>query len=150
MINNRTKKRFFAFLLILAFLSTPIKAASIDDNGTPAAGQIACRFLPAQSFRYDYQNLNAQNQGSNAGWMNNNADETPEFVPGITHAVGAELSYPSELSDQGFASLESVDELPESYDAIAAGREALGDKLTGNVVKEIYVPGRIINFVVKP
>ena len=35
-------------------------------------------------------------------------------------------------------------------DAIAAGREALGDKLTGNVVKEIYVPVRIINFVVKP
>ncbi len=33
--------------------------------------------------------------------------------------------------------------------AIAAGREALGDRLTGNVVKEIYVPGRIINIVVK-
>ncbi|MFQ9515601.1 MAG: leucine--tRNA ligase [Eubacterium sp.] len=34
-------------------------------------------------------------------------------------------------------------------DAIAQGKEALGDKLTGNVVKEIYVPGRIINIVVK-
>ena len=34
-------------------------------------------------------------------------------------------------------------------DAIAAGKEALGDKLNGNVVKEIYVPGRIINLVVK-
>lgn len=33
--------------------------------------------------------------------------------------------------------------------AIAAGKEALGDKLSGNVVKEIYVPGRIINLVVK-
>ncbi len=33
--------------------------------------------------------------------------------------------------------------------AIAAGKEALGDKLTGNIVKEIYVPGRIINIVVK-
>ena len=34
-------------------------------------------------------------------------------------------------------------------DAIAQGREALGDKLTGNVIKEIYVPGRIINIVAK-
>ena len=34
-------------------------------------------------------------------------------------------------------------------DAIAQGREALGDKLTGNVIKEIYVPGRIINIVMK-
>lgn len=34
--------------------------------------------------------------------------------------------------------------------AIAAGKEALGDKLQGTIVKEIYVPGRIINIVVKP
>ena len=33
--------------------------------------------------------------------------------------------------------------------AIAAAKEALGDKLTGNIVKEIYVPGRIINIVAK-
>ena len=33
--------------------------------------------------------------------------------------------------------------------AIAAGKEALGDKLTGTIVKEIFVPGRIINIVVK-
>ena len=34
-------------------------------------------------------------------------------------------------------------------DAIAQGKEALGDKLTGNIVREIYVPGRIINIVAK-
>ena len=34
-------------------------------------------------------------------------------------------------------------------EAIAAGKEALGSKLTGTVVKEIYVPGRIINIVAK-
>ena len=33
--------------------------------------------------------------------------------------------------------------------AIAAGKELLGDKLTGTIVKEIYVPGRIINIVAK-
>ena len=34
-------------------------------------------------------------------------------------------------------------------DAIAAGREAIADKLTGNVIKEIYVPKKIINIVMK-
>ena len=34
-------------------------------------------------------------------------------------------------------------------DAIAAGKEAVTDKLTGTIVKEIYVPGRIINIVQK-
>ena len=34
-------------------------------------------------------------------------------------------------------------------DAIAAGREAVKEKLTGNVVKEIYVPGKIVNIVCK-
>ena len=33
--------------------------------------------------------------------------------------------------------------------AIAAAKEALGDKLTGNIIKEIYVPGRIVNIVAK-
>ena len=34
-------------------------------------------------------------------------------------------------------------------EAIAAGREAVADKLTGNVVKEIYVPKKIVNIVMK-
>jgi len=34
-------------------------------------------------------------------------------------------------------------------DAIAAGKAAIADKLTGTIVKEIYVPGRIINIVQK-
>jgi leucyl-tRNA synthetase len=33
--------------------------------------------------------------------------------------------------------------------AIAAGKEALGAKLPANIIKEIYVPGRIINLVAK-
>ena len=33
--------------------------------------------------------------------------------------------------------------------AIAAGKEAIADKLTGTIVKEIYVPGKIINIVQK-
>ena len=34
-------------------------------------------------------------------------------------------------------------------DVIAQGREAVKDKLAGNIVKEIYVPGRIVNIVCK-
>ena len=34
-------------------------------------------------------------------------------------------------------------------DAIAAGKEAVRGKLTGTIVKEIYVPGKIINIVMK-
>ena len=33
--------------------------------------------------------------------------------------------------------------------AIAAAKESIADKLTGNIVKEIYVPGRIVNIVMK-
>lgn len=34
-------------------------------------------------------------------------------------------------------------------EAIAAGKEAVADKLTGNVIKEIYVPKKIVNIVMK-
>ena len=34
-------------------------------------------------------------------------------------------------------------------DVLAKAKEALGDKLSGNIVKEIYVPGRIVNIVAK-
>ncbi len=43
----------------------------------------------------------------------------------------------------------SVPKDMEKEAVIAAAKEALGDKLTGTVVKEIYVPGRIVNIVVK-
>ena len=34
-------------------------------------------------------------------------------------------------------------------DVLAKAKEALGDKLSGNIIKEIYVPGRIVNIVQK-
>ncbi len=37
----------------------------------------------------------------------------------------------------------------EKDTVIAKAKEALGDKLTGNIIKEIYVPGRIVNIVAK-
>lgn len=41
----------------------------------------------------------------------------------------------------------AVDEAKDSV--LSRAKEALGDKLNGNVVKEIYVPGRIVNIVQK-
>ena len=32
---------------------------------------------------------------------------------------------------------------------LAKAKEVIADKLTGNIVKEIYVPGRIVNIVMK-
>lgn len=46
----------------------------------------------------------------------------------------------------------AVVSLPTDIDkdtALARGKEVLKDKLSGNIVKEIYVPGRIINIVAK-
>ena len=37
----------------------------------------------------------------------------------------------------------------KAEEALAAGKEAIADKLTGNVIKEIYVPKKIINIVQK-
>ena len=57
-----------------------------------------------------------------------------------------------EIGVQVNGKLRATVALPVDVDkdtAIAAGKEALGDKLTGNIVKEIYVPGRIINIVAK-
>ncbi|MDE6636506.1 MAG: class I tRNA ligase family protein, partial [Lachnospiraceae bacterium] len=34
-------------------------------------------------------------------------------------------------------------------DVIAAAKDSISDKLTGNIIKEIYVPGRIVNIVQK-
>ncbi len=43
----------------------------------------------------------------------------------------------------------SVPKDMEKEEVIAAAKEALGDRLTGTIVKEIYVPGRIVNIVAK-
>ena len=42
-----------------------------------------------------------------------------------------------------------IDKDADKDSVIAAAKEVLGDKLSGNIVKEIYVPGRIVNIVCK-
>ncbi len=42
-----------------------------------------------------------------------------------------------------------IDKNAAKEDVIAKAKEAIADKLTGTIVKEIYVPGRIVNIVQK-
>ena len=61
-------------------------------------------------------------------------DDEIEIAVQINGKTKAVVKVPAEVSKE---------------DAIIAGKEALGDKLAGTVVKEIYVPGKIINIVCK-
>ena len=57
-----------------------------------------------------------------------------------------------EIAVQINGKTKAVVKLPLDVDketAIAAGKEAIADKLTGTIVKEIYVPKKIINIVQK-
>ena len=63
--------------------------------------------------------------------MKDDEIEVPVQINGKTKAV---INVSAEISKE---------------DAIAAGKEAVADKLTGTIVKEIYVPKKIINIVQK-
>jgi len=43
----------------------------------------------------------------------------------------------------------AIDKDADKDFVIAQAKDAIADKLTGNIVKEIYVPGRIVNIVMK-
>ncbi len=62
-------------------------------------------------------------------------EATVEIAVQVNGKVRATLNVASDISKE---------------DAIAAGKEAVKDKMSGTVVKEIYVPGRLVNIVVKP
>ena len=63
--------------------------------------------------------------------MKDDEVEIPVQVNGKTKAV---ISIPVDISKE---------------DAIAKAKEVLGDKLSGNIIKEIYVPKKIVNIVAK-
>ncbi len=63
--------------------------------------------------------------------MKEDTIELPVSVNGKTRAV---ISVPRDISKD---------------DAVAAAKEAVASRLTGEIIKEIYVPGRMVNIVVK-
>ena len=85
-----------------------------------------------------WEQLGHEGSVFHAGWPSYDADamkddevEVPVQINGKTRAV---VTVPADVTKE---------------DAIAAGKAAVADKLTGTVVKEIYVPKKIINIVQK-
>ena len=70
----------------------------------------------------------------------------PEYDEAKT--VEAEVEIGVQVNGKMRATI-SIPKDMEKDAVLAAAKEALGDKLTGNIVKEIYVPGRIVNIVAK-
>ena len=71
----------------------------------------------------------------------------PQFEEAKTVEAMVEIAV--QINGKVRATLEVASDISKE-DAIAIGKEAVQDKLTGTVVKEIYVPGRLVNLVVKP
>ena len=61
-------------------------------------------------------------------------EDTIEIGVQVNGKVRASVSLPRDVSKE---------------DALAAGKEAVKNRLTDNIIKEIYVPGKIINIVCK-
>ena len=62
------------------------------------------------------------------------ADDEKEIAVQINGKTKCVINVPADISKD---------------DVLAAAREALGGRLSGNIIKEIYVPGRIVNIVAK-
>ena len=70
----------------------------------------------------------------------------PEFDEAKT--IEATIEIAVQINGKTRATLEIArDEAKDTV--IAKAKEAIAEKLTGNIVKEIYVPGRIVNIVMK-
>ncbi len=79
-------------------------------------------------------------------------DATIAYEPWPSYDEAALVESTIEVAVQINGRVKGVVSLPvdvSKEDAIKAGKEAVADKLTGNVVKEIYVPGKIVNIVCK-
>ena len=59
-----------------------------------------------------------------------------------------EIKLPLQVNGKVKAVLEVPKDLSKE-EILAKAKECLGDKLGGTLVKEVYIPGKIVNFVVK-
>ena len=85
-----------------------------------------------------WEQLGHEDSVFTAGWpsydeeaMKDDEIQVPVQINGKTRAI---ISIPADSTKE---------------DAVKAGKEAVADKLTGTVIKEIYVPKKIINIVQK-
>ena len=119
------------------FIELAKKTGGIDKETLEAVAVLLSPFAPHFAEEM-WEQLGHGKTVFRAGWpsydeayMKDDEIEIPVQVNGKTKVV---VSIPADADHDA---------------AIAAGKEALGDKLSGNIVKEIYVPGKIINIVAK-
>ncbi len=62
--------------------------------------------------------------------------------------VDNDIEIPVQINGKTKGTIVIAKDAPKD-EVIAKGKEAIADKLTGNVIKEIYVPGKIVNIVMK-
>ena len=113
------------------------KEGGIDKETLSTVAVLLSPFAPHVAEEL-WEQLGHEGSVFKAGWptydeneMKDDEIQVPVQINGKTKAV---ISVPTDISKD---------------DVIAAGKEAIADKLTGNIVKEIYVPKKIINIVMK-
>ena len=113
------------------------KEGGVDRDTLDTLAVLLAPFAPHMAEEI-WEELGNKESVFRAGWptydeneMKDDEIQVPVQINGKTKAV---ISVPTDISKD---------------DAIAAGKEAIADKLTGNIVKEIYVPKKIINIVQK-
>ena len=113
------------------------KEGGIDKETLSTVAVLLSPFAPHVAEEL-WEQLGHEGSVFKAGWptydeneMKDDEIQVPVQINGKTKAV---ISVPTDISKD---------------DAIATGKEAIADKLTGNIVKEIYVPKKIINIVMK-
>ncbi|MFV0464926.1 MAG: leucine--tRNA ligase [Lachnospiraceae bacterium] len=114
----------------------------------------------------------AKTGGVDLGTLENIVVLLAPFAPHISEELWQELGHQTSVFDESWPEYnekemqDDVDELAvqvngrtkttvtllkdcDKETAIEAGKAALGDKFSGTIIREIYIPGRIINIVVK-
>ena len=113
------------------------KAGGIDKETLEALAVLLAPFAPHMAEEM-WEELGHEETVFHAGWPSYDKeamkDDEIEIAVQINGKTRAVVSLPAEISKE---------------EALEKGKEAVKDKLTGTIVKEIYVPGRIINIVQK-
>ena len=113
------------------------RKGGVDKKTMETFVQLLAPFAPHISEELHHE-LGNENSVFETGWPTYDEaameDDEVEIAVQINGKTRAVISIPKDIAKE---------------EALAKGKEALGDKLTGNVIKEIYVPGKIINIVAK-
>ena len=113
------------------------KQGGVDKETLRTAVQLIAPFAPHVAEEL-WQRLGGTDSVFHTSWPKADAEamkeDEKEIAVQVCGKLRAKLTLPVDISKE---------------EAIAKAKEALGDRLTGQIVKEIYVPGKIVNLVVK-